>query len=142
MRRALGVLLITLVVAACGDSGTPAGPGGGNVTTALPPLSAVWFGTAFDPATLALTDKGSSFKTGTPIVAVGTLVSPRTPDQVKVRIETSGSIKAELPVAPGAVGSTFAVDLTTAGLGPGPYLISFIDNNRKNLASASFNVTP
>jgi hypothetical protein len=142
MRRAFGVLLIALVVAACGDSGAPAAPGGANVTTGLPPIAAVWFGTAFDPATLALTDKGNSFKAGTPIVAIGTLVSPRTADQLKARIETSGSIKAELPVAPGSVGNTFAVDLTGANLGPGPYLISFVDNNRKNLASASFNITP
>ena len=142
MRRAFGAVFIALVVAACGDPGPPAGGGGGNVTTDLPPISAVYFGSAFDPATLALTDKGTSFKTGTPIVAIGTLLAARAPADVSVKIETSGSVKATLPVAPGGVGNTYGVDLTQANLGPGPYLISFVDTQRRSLASASFNITP
>jgi hypothetical protein len=140
MRRAFGALMIALVVAACGDSGPPAG--GGNVTTDMPPISAVWFGTAFDPTSLALTDKGNSFKTGTPIVAIGTLLAPKAPEELSVKIETSGSVRATLPIAPGGVGNTYGVDLTSANLGPASYLVSFVDKSGKALASASFNITP
>jgi hypothetical protein len=47
-----------------------------------------------------------------------------------------------LPVAANSIDNTFAVDLTSANLGPGPYLVSFVDKDRKSLASASFNITP
>ena len=141
MRRAFGVLMIALAMAACGDPAPP-GPGGANVTTDMPPISAVWFGTAFDPASLALTDKGNSFKAGSPIVAIGTLLAPKAPEEVSVKIETSGNVRATLPVAPGGVGNTYGVDLTSASLGPGSYLVSFVDKSGKALASASFNLTP
>lgn len=140
MRRAFGILMIALVVAACGDSPPPAG--GGNVTTDKPPISAVWFGSAFDPATLALSDKATSFKAGSPIVAIGTLLATRAAEEVSVKIETSGNVRATIPVAPGGAGNTFGADLTSANLGPGSYLISFVDKTGKAFASASFNVTP
>jgi hypothetical protein len=108
----------------------------------MPPISAVWFGTAFDPTSLALTDKGNSFKTGTPIVAIGTLLAPKAPEELSVKIETSGSVRATLPIAPGGVGNTYGVDLTSANLGPASYLVSFVDKSGKALASASFNITP
>ena len=76
-------------------------------------------------------DKGNSFKAGTPIVAVGTLLATRTADQLTVKIENSGSVRATLPVAPNSIDNTFAVDLTSANLGPGPYLVSFVDKERK-----------
>ena len=143
MRRAFGALVLALWVVGCGDTEAPGAPGGGgNVTAGLPPTSAVWFGTAFDPTSLAITDKGNSFKAGTPIVAVGTLLATRTADQLTVKIENSGSVKATLPVAANSIDNTFAVDLTSANLGPGPYLVSFVDKDRKSLASASFNITP
>lgn len=140
MRWAIGALAIALVVAACGDSGPPAG--GANVTTDKPPIAAVWFGTAFDPTTLALTDKGSGFKAGSPIVAIGTLFAARPAEEVSVKIETSGNVRATIPVAPGGVGNTYGADLTTANLGAGSYLISFIDKTGKSLASSSFTITP
>ena len=141
MKRAFGALVVALLVVACGDP-APAGGGGANVTTDKPSVSAVWFGTAFDPASLALTDKGSSFKAGTPIVAIGTLLATRAPEEMSVKIETSGNVRATLPVAAVAVGNTLAVDLTAANLGPGSYLVSFVDKAGKALASASFNVSP
>jgi hypothetical protein len=145
MRRAFGVLLTIVAVAACGSPPANVPASGGTTVTGpgeLPPISAIWFGTAFDPATMALTDKGSGFKSGTPIVAVATLTAPRTPDVLSVKIETSGNVRATLPVTGPGVGNTFGVDLTAAGLGPGSYLISFVDKDRKSLASASFNITP
>jgi hypothetical protein len=141
MRRAFGVLLFALVLASCGDSGGAA-PVGSNVTTGLPPASAVWFGTAFDPASLALTDKGNTFKAGSPIVAIGTLIAPRAPDQMQVQVEAGGSVKAKLPVAPGSVGNTYAVDLTPGNLGAGTYLVMFVDAGHKSLASSSITLTP
>jgi hypothetical protein len=144
MRRAFVVLLAILSLAACSSPPPNAPASGGTTVTApgeLPPISAVWFGTAFDPATLALTDRGNAFKAGSPIVAIGTLLAARAPADVSVRIETSGSVKATLPVGPG-VGNTYAIDLGPANLTPGPYLLSFVDTGRKQLASASFNITP
>ena len=62
MKRALGFFVIALVLAACGDSGGGGGGGegatgviGGPGTTlgeALPPIAAIWFGTAYDSATM------------------------------------------------------------------------------------------
>ncbi len=141
MRRAFLALAIALVVAACGDSGPPAAAGA-NVTTDKPPITVVWFGTAFDPTSLALTDKGTAFKAGSPIVAIGTLLTSRPPEELAIKIETSGNVKATLPVASASVGNTFAADLTSANLGPGSYLISFVDKGGKALASASFNISP
>lgn len=144
MRRALGALLIILSLAACSEAPANAPASGGTTVTGpgeLPPISAVWFGTAFDPASMALTDKASTFKAGTPLVAIGTLFSARPPEELSVTIETGGSIRQTLPVAPGGTGNTFGVDLTGANLGPGSYLISFKDKAQKSLASASVTIT-
>jgi hypothetical protein len=145
MRRAFGLLLVILSVAACSSPPANVPASGGTTVTGpgeLPPISAIWFGTAFDPATLALTDKGNTFKSGTPIVLIATLTAPRTPDVLSVKIETSGNVRATLPVPGPGVGNTYGVDLTSANLGPGPYLVSIVDKDRKSLASASFNITP
>jgi hypothetical protein len=144
MRRAFGALLIILAVVACSEAPANAPASGGTTVTGpgeLPPISQVWFGTAFDPASLALTDRASTFKAGTPVVAIGTLFTPRPAEEVSVTIETGGSIRQTLPVAPGGSGSTFGVDLSGAGLGPGSYLISFKDKAQKTLASASVTIT-
>lgn len=145
MRWALGVLIIAIVVmvAACGDSGGGA-PGGGNVTTGVPPASVVWFGTAFDPASFALTDKAGAFKQGTPIVAVGHLFNAREPDGLSVQISTSGSVRHTLPVAAGPTGPSevYGADLTPANLGPATYIVSFVDKRGSVLASGNLNVTP
>ena len=79
MRRALGVLFIAVVLAACGYWG--GGGGGGNVgatgivggpgTTeeqAVPPIAATWFGTAYDSATMFIYDRALTFKHGSPVV--------------------------------------------------------------------------
>ncbi len=47
MRRALGVLLVILVVAGCGDGGGGGGGGGGGQPGEVPPLSKVLFGTGY-----------------------------------------------------------------------------------------------
>jgi hypothetical protein len=144
MRRAFAAVLTLLLAIGCSSPPAAVPASGGTTVTRpgeLPPISAVWFGTAFDPATLALTDKASTFKAGTPLVALGTLLTPRAPEEMSVTIETGGSIRKTLPVA-AAVGNTLAVDLTQAALGPGPYLISFKDKSGKNLASSSVTLTP
>ena len=152
MMRALGVVLIALVLAACGDSG---GGGGGNegatgivggpgttVTEAVPPIAAVWFGTAYDSANMNIYDKGSTFKAGSPVVAVATLITPRDPSDLKITIEINGSVKATLPPSPGGTGTTYGVDLTPQKFAPGSYLISFKSAAGKSLASASVTISP
>jgi hypothetical protein len=152
MMRALGVFFtIALVLAACGDSGGGGGGGegatgivggtGGTVTEAVPPIAAVWFGTAYDSANMYIYDKGSTFKTGSPVVAVATLITPRDPSDLKITVEINGSVKATLPPSPGGTGTTYGVDLTPQKFAPGSYLISFKSQAGKSLASASVTIT-
>jgi hypothetical protein len=144
MRRAFAALLTMMLAIACASPPAAVPASGGTTVTGpgeLPSISAVWFGTAFDPATLALTDRANTFKAGTPVVAIGTLLAPRAQEELSVTIETGGSVRQTLPIAAGT-GNTYAVDLTPAGLGPGPYLISFEDSTGKSLASASVTITP
>ena len=143
MRRAFGALVIAVVMAGCGDPGPPAG-GAGNVTTDVPPPSKVWFGSAFDPASFAMTDKATAAKQGTPVVAVGRLLTAREPDGVSVQISTGGSVRLKLAVAPGATGPTdlYGVDLTGSNLGPATYIVSFVDARGSVLASGNLNITP
>ena len=153
MRRALGVLFIAVVLAACGDSGGGGG-GGGDAATgivggpgtteeqALPPITAVWFGTAYDSATMYIYDRGLKFKTGSPVVAVATLLTSRDPSDLQVTVSINGSVKAKLPPSPGGTGTTYGVDLTPQKLAPGSYLISFESKAGKGLASAGVTITP
>src|SRR4051794_17788247 len=151
MRRALGVLLIAAVLAACGDSGGGGGGGdgaaglvGGPGTTqeqAVPPIAAVWFGTAYDAATMYIYDRASTFKQGSPLVAVATLITPRDPSDLKITVEINGSVKATLPPSAGGTGTTYGVDLSPQKFAPGGYLISFKSQAGKSLASASVTIS-
>ena len=154
MTRALGVLLLTLMlatgVAACGDSGGGGGGGegatgivGGPGTTleeAVPPIAAIWFGTAYDSSTMFIYDKATTFPAGSPLVAVATLITPRDPSDLKVTVEINGSIKSTLPPSAGSSGTTVGVDLTPQKFTPGTYLISFKSQADKSLASASVTI--
>jgi hypothetical protein len=152
MMRALGVVLIALMLAACGDSGGGGGGGegatgivGGPGTTsedAVPPIAAIWFGTAYDSANMNIYDRAQTFKAGSPVVAVATLITPRDPSELKITVEINGSVKSTLPPSPGGTGTTYGVDLTPLKLGPGGYLVSFLSSTGKNLASASVTITP
>ena len=142
MSRAVAALLTMVLVIACSSPPANVPASGGTTVTGpgeLPPITAVWFGTAFDPATMALTDKGSTFKAGAPVVAIGTLLSARPPEELSVAISTGGSVRKTLPVGPG-VGNTFGVDL--GAMSAGNYLVQFQDKARKNLASSSVTITP
>jgi hypothetical protein len=152
MMRAFTVLVLALMLAACGDSGGGGGGGGGGaegmvggpgttMTEGLPPITNVWFGTAYDAATMNIYDKGSTFPTGSPLVAVATTLTPQDPATVKVTVETNGSVKATLPLSPGSNGSTVGVDLTSQNFAPGGYLISFKGASGRSLASASVTIT-
>jgi hypothetical protein len=154
MRRALGRLFLTLVlatgVAACGDSGGGGGGGGGatgivggpgtTLEEAVPPITAVWFGTAYDSSTMYIYDRAQSFSKDSPLVAVATLLTPRDPSDLKITVEINGSVKATVPPGPGASGTTVGVDLTPQTFSPGSYLISFKSQAGKNLASASVTI--
>jgi hypothetical protein len=154
MRRALGVLFIAAVLAACGDSGGGGGGGGNEGATGMvggpgttaadgqPPVTSVWFGTAYDSSNMTLYDKASTFKKGSPLVAVGTLLTPRDPADLQVTVEINGSIKSTLPPGPGGTGTTFGVDLSKQKFSPGSYLVSFKSKEGKSLASSSVTITP
>jgi hypothetical protein len=151
MMRALGVFLIALVLAACGDSGGGGGGdgasgivGGPGTTSeaAVPPIAAVWFGTAYDSSNMNIYDRALKFKAGSPVVAVATLLTPRDPADLKITIETNGSVKSKLPPSAGGTGTTYGVDLTPLKLGPGSYLVSFQSAAGKSLASAGVTITP
>ena len=152
MRRALVVVLMAVVLAACGDSGGGGGGGGGaqgivggpgtTSEDAVPPIAAVWFGTAYDSATMAIYDRALKFKVGSPLVAVATLLTPRDAADVQVTIEINGSVMKTLPLSPGGTGATYGVDLTPVKLGPGGYLVTFRSTAGRNLASSSVTITP
>jgi hypothetical protein len=154
MMRALGVLLLTLVlaiaIAACGDSGGGGGGGGGatgivggpgtTLEEAVPPVAAVWFGTAYDSATMYIYDRAQVFPSGSPLVATATTLTPQDPATMQVTVETNGSVKATLPLSPGSNGSTVGVDLTGQKFGPGSYLISFKGASGRSQASAAVTI--
>ena len=102
----------------------------------------MWFGTAYDSATMYIYDKASTFKVGSPLVAVGTTLTPQDPANVKVTVEINGSVKATLPLSPGGTGTTFGVDLTPQKFGPGSYLISFKGATGRPVSSASVTIQP
>jgi hypothetical protein len=150
MMRALAVFVIALVLAACGDSGGGGGGGdgatgivGGPGTTleeAVPPISAVWFGTAYDAATMYIYDRGVRFPVGSPLVAVGTAITPQDPTTMKVTVEINGNVKSTLQLSPGGTGTTFGVDLSAQNFTPGSYLISFKGASGRSVASASVTI--
>jgi hypothetical protein len=154
MMRALGVLLLTLVlaigIAACGDSGGGGGGGGGatgivggpgtTLEEAVPPVAAVWFGTAYDSATMYIYDRAQVFPSGSPLVATATTLTPQDPATMQVTVETNGSVKATLPLSPGSNGSTVGVDLSGQKFGPGSYLISFKGASGRSQASAAVTI--
>ena len=152
MKRALGLVLVAVVLAACGDTGGGGGGGGdagtlvgGPGTTlseGLPPVSAVYFGTAYDAGTMAIYDKAVKFKSGGPLVAVATLLAPKDKADMKVTVEINGSVKATLQLSDGGNGQTYGVDLSGQKFAPGSYLVSFLTTAGKNLASASVTITP
>jgi hypothetical protein len=145
MRRVRGAVLVVLLVGACSDAAPNApAPGGSSVTAPgeLPAIAQVWFGSAFDPATFALTDKTTAAKKGAPLVAIGHLNAAKSPEEVSVDISTGGSVVKTLPVAAGPSGPSeiYGVDLTVAKLGAGTYIISFVDKSGRVLASKTIRV--
>ena len=67
MMRAFTVFVLALMLAACGDSGGGGGGSGGaegmvggpgtTLTEGLPPITDVWFGTAYDAATMNISTR-------------------------------------------------------------------------------------
>lgn len=147
MKWALGAVCIALLVLGCGDAapaGGGGGGGGGGVSAGVPPLSVVWFGSAFDPASFAVTDKTSDVKQGSPVVAVGKLFTARPAEEISVRISAGGNVRQTLPLAPGTTGTieVAAADLTAANLGPATYIVSFVDKKGTVLAAGKLNIIP
>jgi hypothetical protein len=91
---------------------------------------------------MTIYDKGDKFKTGSPLVAVGTLITPRDRADVNVTVEINGSIKSTLQLSDGGNGATYGVDLSGQKFTPGSYLISFKSASGKSLASASVTIQP
>ena len=137
------VLVGALVAAGCSGSGSP-GPagGGGGGGGAIPPVGVVWCGSAFDPSTLAVTGQTSTIKAGTPVVAVGNFLQPKPAEDMTVVIQKLGTTVARVPLPAGAPAKTFGIDLTDQKLGPGNYLVNFVDKNRRTLAAGNLVVTP
>ncbi|MBA2382750.1 MAG: hypothetical protein H0V73_11625 [Chloroflexi bacterium] len=145
MRRFLGALLVVaFVMAGCGGGDNGGGGGGGGGGADLPVAPIVIFGTAYDPATLAVAGKAGSLKAGTPMVAVGRAFTARPPGEVTVVVSSGSSIKPARPV--GASNSPdsadlFATDLTPDRLTPGTWQVEFHAGGRI-IASGFLAVTP
>jgi hypothetical protein len=145
----VAALVLALVVAGCGGgaSGQAPADGGGAAPPVLegPPLSTVIFGTAYDPSTLALDGKASSFKAGTSIVGVGRVLAARPASEVTVKLTSPGApAVAPIPVSAGAgdPATVFAVDLTPLNLAPGTWIVNFVSPNNRVLATGNLAVTP
>jgi hypothetical protein len=154
MRRLVAVLVLAAVVSACGGGAAPAGGGGGGagasgaapVTNgAVPPGSAVFFGSAYDPTTFAVADKTTRAKAGTPIVAVGKALAPVDGTGVKIEIKLNATAK---PLrAPDAMdnptsASFFASDLSKDGLTVGTWIVSFVNPSGRVIASGFLSIVP
>jgi hypothetical protein len=142
--RACALAVATALIIGCSGSGSPppAGGGGGGGTGQLPPVGSVWFGSAFDPASLAITDRATTLKAGTPMVAVGHFLQPKPPEDMTVTVSKQQSIIHRLPVTAGGPAKAFGIDLTAQKLSPGNHVITFVDKNRRTLAAGTLVVTP
>ena len=105
-------------------------------------MGVVWFGTVMDPANLSLTGQSATQKAGGPIFAVGQFLQPKPPEDMTVLISVLGSRLARVPLPPGQPSNAFGIDLTGQNLGPGSYLVDFVDSNRRTLASGNLTITP
>jgi hypothetical protein len=146
MRRAVGVLLVAVLLIACGGSAPAAGgggAGGGAATGDIPPLSVAWFGTGV-AADFGIVGKLTSIKQGSPVFVVGHLFPAHDPAEVNVAISIGGSVVKTVNLLPGAGGSNDVVsaDLSGTGLGPGTYIVSFVDPKHTILATGNLGVTP
>jgi hypothetical protein len=146
MKRAVGVLLLAVLLTACGGSAPAAGGGGagaGAATGDIPPLSVAWFGTAV-ASDFGIVGKLTSVKQGSPVFVVGHLFPAHDPSEVTVNISIGGSIVKSVTLLPGAGGSNDVVsaDLSGSGLGPGTYIVSFVTGGRTILATGNLGVTP
>lgn len=144
MRRLFGVFLaILLVTTGCGGGGGGGGGGAGGGGE-IPPGNIVWFGTGFDPATLALVGRATSLPASGSIVAVGRIFTARPPAEVQVSISKGSTVKPPIPV--GASNSpdsadVFAVDLKAQGVNPGTWIVSFVTSSGQILASGFVTIT-
>ena len=143
--RAFLLAVVTALVIGCSGSGSaaPAGSGaGGGGSGQLPPVGSVWFGSAFDPASLAVSDRATSLKAGTPMAAVGHFLQPKPPEDMTVTVSKQQSILHRLPVTGSGPAKAFGIDLTPQELDAGNYVITFVDKNRRTLAAGTLVVTP
>ena len=145
MRRAVGVLLIAVLLTACGGS-SPAGGGGGGGgggPAEVPPLSVAWFGTSVDATSFGIVGRFTSAKQGSPIFVVGHLFPAHDAADVSVAISIGGSVQKTVNLLPGSGdnGAILSADLSSAGLGAGVYIISFVDPRGTIFASGNLTVT-
>jgi len=145
MRRTVGVLLVAVLLAACGDSGSPGGGGGGGGggTGEVPPLSIAWFGSSVDPGTFGIVGRFTSVKQGSAVFAVGHLFPAEDPAGVSVTISIGGSVRQTVPLSPGSggAGDIVSADLSATGLSPGVYIVSFENPKHVILASGNLGIT-
>jgi len=140
---------MALFVAGCGGGGSTdsggGGGGGGGGAAGLPAASTVIFGTAFDPATLAVTGKAIQLKAGTAMVAVGRAFTARPAAEIVVTVGQGSTNFGAKPIAASndpANADLFAYDLSGDKLTPGTWVISFTTPAGKILASGYLTVIP
>lgn len=143
MRRVLGALLIVgLLVTACGDPAGGGGGGGGD----FPAGSTVIFGASYDPVGLGVTGRTSSIKQGTPVVAVGKAFTPRPPAEIVVQVSQGSSVRPPRPVSAAnnaESANLYAFDLSGDNLTPGTWVVSFnVATTGKVVASGFLVVQP
>ncbi len=144
MKRSL--ILVVLLLVACGGGGGGGGDGGGGGGDGeFPPGNVVWFGTSYDPTSVALIGKATTLKAGGPIAAVARLFTARSPSTVQVVISSGSTVRSRVPVGAannGEQSDVFGIDLTNSGLTPNTWIVSFVDAQERILASGFLTVLP
>jgi hypothetical protein len=149
MRRSHAALamMLALAVAACGG-GDSGGGGNGPVTASvevpsvvgeLPGVGNVLFGTSYDATTLGVPEPFTNVKQGTtPLFVVGRTMAPVDPTGVTVQIgQGSNAYKARPILASDkpAQAQLFAADVAADNLPPGTWIVNFLSQRGRIIAS-------
>jgi hypothetical protein len=92
---------------------------------------------------MAVGGKGTSFKSGGPLVAVGRSLGQQDPSTVQVQVGSSGTTRlANRPVTASNGSDTFAADLSNDKLSPGTWIVSFLSASQRIIATGTVTITP
>jgi hypothetical protein len=89
-------------------------------TGTFPPSGTIWFGQAFNPQTLVVSGRATTFARGAPVAFVASLTRPSTGETLGLAIAGSGELGADslgsIPAGQAVIGETISPDeISTSG---------------------------